>query len=181
MKILVCVLNLARRRDRREWMEATLQLDEDEGITVKYINACDGLAGAGLAPMERKQEGAVISVVGLMASTSADQQPPDGAVRSDGFIRDEAGGLSHHGYTFRPRPDWALDETELHNLSCRWEALGYTPVDPDELREFYGADQGYAVARRAVNSGEMGCFASHHAAWVASRHLVPAFTVRCCY
>lgn len=107
MKILVCVLNLARRRDRREWMEATLQLDEDEGITVKYINACDGLAGAGLAPMERKQEGAVISVVGLMASTSADQQPPDGAVRSDGFIRDEAGGLSHHGYTFRPRPGFA--------------------------------------------------------------------------
>jgi len=44
---------------------------------------------------------------------------------------------------------------ELADLERRWrDELGYTPPDAQDLVEFYG---------RPINSGELACFASHHA------------------
>jgi glycosyl transferase family 25 len=66
--------------------------------------------------------------------------------------------LKHHGFEFAAARGWALTATELVALEHRWKSeLGYTPPDTRDLEEFYG---------RPVNSGELACFASHHAAWV---------------
>ena len=67
--------------------------------------------------------------------------------------------IEHHGFEFSAEKNWPLSMQELNNLHKRWVELGYTPPDEGDLYSFYS---------RNVNSGELACFASHHAAWSAA-------------
>ncbi len=79
---------------------------------------------------------------------------------ADGHAARCSATLHHHGFEFTPSSGWALSATELVDLECRWtDELRYSPPDKADLAEFYG---------RPVNSGELACFASHHAAWVTA-------------
>ncbi len=79
---------------------------------------------------------------------------------ADGHAARCSATLHHHGFEFTPSSGWALSATELVDLQCRWtDELRYSPPDEADLAEFYG---------RPVNSGELACFASHHAAWVTA-------------
>eukprot|EP00802_Teleaulax_amphioxeia_P026586 Tamp_27700.p1 GENE.Tamp_27700~~Tamp_27700.p1 ORF type:complete len:216 (+),score=42.54 Tamp_27700:2-649(+) len=114
MRLLVLVLNLERRPDRREWIEQSVAVPAGDELVV--VQAADGR---------------------LTCSAQA---------------------LQHHGFEFSAAPAWALTATELADLELRWtNELRYTPPDSQDLKEFYG---------RPINSGELACFASHHAAWV---------------
>ena len=76
---------------------------------------------------------------------------------ADGKDISDDGRLEHHGFSFTPASQWKLSADEIERLERHWSDLGYTPPDTDDLCEFYG---------RPINSGELACFASHHAAWV---------------
>jgi GR25 family glycosyltransferase involved in LPS biosynthesis len=120
--ILLSILNLTRRPDRRKWMEETLFVDS-ELFSLEFIAAAD----------------------------------------SHSVIHDDSESamyIEHHGMRFKPQKDWALSQKELSLLNFHWTNLGYTPTDEKELEIFFG---------RPVNTGELACFASHHAAWSAAK------------
>jgi hypothetical protein len=119
--ILVKILNLQRRSDRREWMMTTMFVDS-ESMKLEYSLAADG------------------DEVYFENSESTTR-------------------IEHRGVVFSAEKHWPLSMQELKSLHKRWVELGYTPPDEDDLFSFYS---------RPINTGELGCFASHHAAWSAA-------------
>jgi hypothetical protein len=67
--------------------------------------------------------------------------------------------IDHNGLVFCAEKNWPLSAQELKNLQMRWVELGYTDPDEGDLLSYYS---------RPVNTGELACFASHHAAWSAA-------------
>ena len=115
--ILLKILNLKRRPDRRKWVDETLFVDSDI-VDLEFVESADSYSA-------------------VCDSESAIY-------------------IEHHGMKFQPMQDWGLTRDELKNLQMRWAGLGYTPADEAELELFFG---------RPLNTGELACFASHHAAW----------------
>lgn len=138
MRVAVTVLNLPRRSDRRCWMETTLGpgSSSDEDGSTLPPSICS------IRYLD------AVDGVSLLASGVA-----------SGGIGSLPNAVLHHGTRFEMwlAQRWALSEDALAAVGTRWAALGLEAVDTCELETHYG---------RPVNAGEVGCFISHHQAWV---------------